>query len=331
MPPNYRADRADWQVASRGDRALDFLTSVFILNSIKGFGPVKFRMTFEDGVSPGRAWRNPSVIPLSGKQGETIRRQIADLTDEEREISHARAERQLSLASKHHVSILSYGNENYPDLLLRSNNPVPVLYARGNLALLSARNYVACVGARKIRAPYEDLHAQFAKLASAQGFTIVAGFALGADTIGHSTALQSGGTTISVMPNGLERPFPPENKNLWREMMRSSRALAVSEFPLGMRASAISLRKRNKLIVALSQGVMISQTSRSGGSLNAYRAALQQKKPIATFEADNPELEDVAGNQMIADSARGNVTVFRHRDRNLGAYRRWLSELSSST
>ena len=51
----------------------------------------------------------------------------------------------------------------------------------------------------------------------------------------------------------------------------------VSEFPFGTAASSLTLRKRNKLIVAFAQGVLIGQSSAKGGAMNAYRFALEQR------------------------------------------------------
>jgi hypothetical protein len=74
-------------------------------------------------------------------------------------------------------------------------------------------------------------------------------------------------------------------------------AVAVSEFPFGTAASSLTLRKRNKTIVAFALGVMLSQTSASGGAMNAYRFALEQKKPVATFAPDGTKR--TSGNEQI--------------------------------
>ena len=128
------------------------------------------------------------------------------------------------------ASILTYGHPSYPLNVFESNNAIPILYARGHLANLANRKIVACVGTRKIRPPYDALHERFARVACGLGFAIVSGFALGADTIGHRVALESGGSTICVMPGGLDRPFPPENRDLWEELLPYQGSVMVSEF-----------------------------------------------------------------------------------------------------
>ena len=128
------------------------------------------------------------------------------------------------------------------------------------------------------------------------------------------------------MPSGLDRPFPPENRAFWRDLMSYPKAALVSEFPFGTSASALTLRKRNKLIVAFGRGVLMSQSSDKGGAMNAYRFAIEQKKPIATFRADNEP--DTTGNLFIAESKNHLVQVFENAPDQAHEYQQWLRKLS---
>src|SRR5205814_2648333 len=139
-------------------------------------------------------------------------------------------------------------------------------------------------------------------------------------------AWKAGGNTICVMPCGLDRPFPPENRRLWDEFLRYPGAVFVSELGFGARASALTLRKRNKLIVAFARGVLVAQSAKDGGAMNAYRFAVEQKKPVATFAAD--AAADTSGNRLIADEP---WTKTLPGDTDPEAYETWLRELSSST
>jgi DNA processing protein len=125
-------------------------------------------------------------------------------------------------------------------------------------------------------------------------YTIVSGFAMGVDTIGHRAAAEVNGRTILVMPCGIDRPFR-------RRTVTSGSTCCgtvVSEFPFGTAASALTLRKRNKLIVSLASAVLVSQSGEKGGAMNAYRFSVEQRKPVATFEPDgSPE---TSGNRQIA-------------------------------
>jgi predicted Rossmann fold nucleotide-binding protein DprA/Smf involved in DNA uptake len=105
----------------------------------------------------------------------------------------------------------------------------------------------------------------------------------------------------------------------------------VSEFSFGIWASSLTLRKRNKLIVAFGLAVLLSQSSATGGAMNAYRFALEQHKQIGIFEPDSSDA--TSGNKAIAEaihSAKIKGRVFpRSMDRT--AYKAWLRELSLLT
>lgn len=305
------------------------LTALYVLNGIRGFGPQKFKQLYEEGTSPASVIHNPSALTLGGKRGEQLRSLIATHVATLLPECRARAARQIATAHKLGALILTYRSKHYPPNVFASNNPLPILYARGAPAVLETTNVVACVGSRAIRPPYAALQAQFARTACSSGFAVVSGFALGADTIAHKAAHDAGGKTICCMPGGLDRPFPPENRSLWEHFLKYPGAVLVSEFPFGTAASALTLRKRNKLIVAFAHGVLVAQSSAKGGAMNAFRFALEQKKPLATFAADS--MPDTSGNALIAATGGPQDVVFATHTTDSEMYQRWLLRLSSST
>ena len=273
------------------------LASIYALDSIKHFGPQKFKQLHKAGLDSIQVLDDPSLLPIDGKRGDQFRREIAEMTDDTRSVVRVRAERQLERADDLQASILTYHHANYPVNVYHSNNPMPVLYARGNCGVLRSKTVVACVGSRGIRHPYNRIHEVLTSKAATAGFVIGSGFALGADTIGHRAAYKAKGSTICVLPGGLDRPFPPENRDLWTQLLEYSGAVMVSEFAFGTAASELTLRKRNKLIVSCSSAVFISQSAVTGGAMNAYRFAREQNKPVATCATDGRE--DTTGNAKI--------------------------------
>ena len=324
----------------------DDLASLLLLESVRGFGPQKFKELHEAGLRPIDVLLEPQRLPTAGVRGETFRKAIAALDGETRDVVQARAVHQLVRAHEEKARIVTYADPHYPANVYASNNPIPVLYVRGDPELLTETRVVACVGSREIGAPYSDLHYQFAKHAAERGFTIVSGFALGADSIGHRAAVDANGATTLVMPCGLDRPFPPENRTFFQELMGYEMAVAVSEFPFGTAASSLTLRKRNKLIVAFALGVLLSQTSATGGAMNAYRFALEQRKPVATFKDDgtkrtsgNGQIErgeeakpkrGTGGQQQLPQPVSNRATVFPTGGPDSAAWDEWLQRSSST-
>lgn len=302
------------------------LAATYALESVKQFGPQKFRELHDRGLTASDVLADPARLPIGGKRGDTFRAEMAQLARRGIGEFQERAARQLDRALQHGAHILLHGNDAYPPNLWASNNPVPVLYVRGDLGILQQRRAVACVGSRGIRTNYEARQRDFAAFAARRGWTVVSGFALGADSTAHRAARDAGGATVCVMPSGLDRPFPPENKGLWSEFAEYPRAVMVSEFPFGTPAAALTLRKRNKTIVALALGVLIGQSSATGGAMNAFRFALEQRKPVASFAGNGSD--DTSGNQKVAAETSG--TEFPADRADEGAWTAWLETLSLS-
>lgn len=300
------------------------LAAVYALEGVPGFGPQKFKSLYQAGVSPEEVLADPSRFTLRGKRPDELRVAIAGIPKEKRQETEGRASGQLERAHKAQMHIVLYGDPAYPRNVFESNNPVPVIYARGDLSILNECRAVACVGSREIAPPYDGLHARFAKVAVIEGLTVVSGFAMGADSLGHKAAKDARGRTICVLPNGLDRPFPPENAPLWDELLNYPGALMVSEFPLGRGADSLTLRKRNKLIVAFSLAVLVSQSSASGGAMNAFRFGVEQRKPIATFTPDGTDR--TSGNVVIQSDPKAKTAVMADDE---AQWRVWLAGLSS--
>lgn len=308
--------------------SLEDLAALYVLDELKGMGPQKFKDLHERRLRPADVLRDPNRLPTEGKRGDDLRRLLQDVDEDAKARGRERARRQILAAHQHQATLLTYAHPSYPRNVYESNNPMPVLYVRGSLEVLAHRDAVACVGSRKIRPPYLELHDVFARTACKLNQTVISGFAVGADTVGHRAAAAVEGRTICVMPSGLDRPFPPENRELWAEFLRYSGAALVSEFPFGTPASAMTLRKRNKLIVAFARGVLVSQSAADGGAMNAFRFAIEQHKPVATFEADGSE--ETSGNLAIAKETKIRVAVLPHDATKVEVFERWLRGLCSS-
>ena len=303
----------------------DKLGALYTLARVSGMGPVKFREMHEAGVDPRTALRRPEVLPFGGRTGEKLRAAVAEMSEADMAWGRTRAAEQTERADVCGGSILIHGDAAYPQRVYASNNPVPVLYVRGDPFVWSDGRAVAVVGSRKTREPYARAARAFAMEASMMDMAVVSGFATGADSIGHSAAVEAGGRTVCVMPCGLDKVFPPENRGLWEQLLEYPGAAFVSEVGFGQRASSLLLRKRNKLIVAFAQAVLVAQSGADGGAMNAYRFAREQRKLVATFRPDGTA--ETSGNAQIASDARTGGQVFGVRD-GRSKFETWLRGLS---
>ena len=193
--------------------SVEKLASLYALEQVKGWGPVKFRTIHQAGLTPSAAIQNPSLLPIKDKIGEKLQRELSEITPDRIDKLREFAVIQINLAQKNGVRILTYDSGDYPRFVYESSNPVPVLYVKGSVQAWKNNGTVAVVSSRGIRSPYDHLTREFSKTAADCGFAVVSGFAKGTDEIGHRAARDAGGWTICVMPCGVDKVFPPEKKS----------------------------------------------------------------------------------------------------------------------
>jgi DNA processing protein len=190
----------------------------------------------------------------------------------------AAVEAALAWAEEPGNGILTLADAAYPQGLLEIADPPPVLYVKGDPALLS-RPALAMVGSRAASAQGEADAEAFARSLGAAGLVIVSGLALGIDAAAHRGALAAeGGRTVAVVGTGMDRIYPARNAGLAREI--AVRGAIVSEFPLGAPPVAHHFPRRNRLIAGISMGVLVIEATLNSGSLITARLAAEAGREV---------------------------------------------------
>src|SRR5262245_7522359 len=187
----------------------------------------------------------------------------------------AQAEQELGAAERIGARLLATDDADYPEALAAIDDAPPLLYMRGDGALLR-RKAVAVVGARNASANGRRLAEDIARDLGAVGFAVVSGLARGIDHAAHRGSLDSG--TIAVVAGGIDVVYPPDNEELQREIAR--RGLIVAEMPPGVVPQAKHFPRRNRLISGLSLGVLVVEAALQSGSLITARMALEQGREV---------------------------------------------------
>ena len=183
-----------------------------------------------------------------------------------------RIQQSLDWAAQPQHYILTLADPLYPAALLDLTDPPVVLYAKGHLDQLRYPA-LAVVGARNASpVGLKNAH-DFAQFLAQQGWCIISGLASGIDAAGHQGALaaQQPVSTIAIMGTGMDLVYPSRNRSLAHAI--ADRGLIVSEFHLGMRALPHHFLRRNRLVAALSKGVLVVEAALKSGSLNTATTA----------------------------------------------------------
>ena len=183
--------------------------------------------------------------------------------------------------------LMLLSDEDFPLMLTEGITPPPVLFLRGNTALLQ-RPAVAVVGSRHATPQALRIARDFGEAISEQEIAVVSGMAAGIDAAAHQGALAGAGGTIAVWGTGIDRIYPPANKNLAYQI--AEHGLIVSEFPLDTRPLAGNFPRRNRIIAALAQAVLVVEAAPESGSLITARLAAEMGREVMAVPGsiDNP-------------------------------------------
>ena len=186
----------------------------------------------------------------------------------------ARVETWLADANNHVVTL---ADAEYPQALLQTPDPPPLIYVKGQLELLN-RPAIAVVGSRNATAQGKLTAESFATALSNAGLAIVSGLALGIDAAAHRGGLAGLSSTIAVVGTGLDKVYPARNRELAHTI--AEKGVIVSEFPLGAPPLAANFPRRNRIISGMTRGCLVVEAALSSGSLITARIANELGKDV---------------------------------------------------
>jgi DNA processing protein len=240
------------------------------LGLVPRLGPVAFRKLLSSFDNPEAAL-NASTAALANVVGADLATAIAAGPDTNLLAAS------LDWADEDNNRLMTLADNDYPVGLLETSDPPPLLYLKGQSALLQHKA-IAIVGSRNAT-PQGVANAEaFARELSDNGFGIVSGLALGIDAAAHRGGLQGVGSSIAVVATGLDTVYPARNRSLAHEL--AQQGLLVSEFALGTRPMAGNFPRRNRLISGLSLGVLVVEAAIKSGSLITARYAIEQGREV---------------------------------------------------
>lgn len=224
---------------------------------------------------------------------------LADYTACSLPAAHA----EMGLAQRAGLQLICFGDPSYPLELADLIDAPPLLWLRGQAALLR-RPAIALVGARNASSLGQRMAARLANGLGQKDLVVVSGMARGIDTAAHEAALAAG--TIAVVAGGADVVYPPENARLAAEI--AERGAIVSEHPPGLQPQARHFPQRNRILSGLSLGVIVVEAAERSGSLITMRNALDQGREVLAVPGHPADPRAAGCNLMIRDGA----TLVRH-------------------
>lgn len=200
------------------------------------------------------------------------------------------------------MKIINIKDEEYPRKLLKIKNPPQKLYVEGNEKLLNNK-CLAIVGSRNC-SEYGIKHTkEFAKSIANKNITIVSGLAIGIDGIAHDTAKDEMGNTIAVIGCGLNHIYPPENEELFKQILEKGGCI-ISEHEPNKEVDMSNFPKRNRIICGISDAVLVIEASQKSGSTITGRLGLEEGKSVFCLPRDIGNTKGGGTNELIKRGAK---------------------------
>ena len=135
---------------------------------------------------------------------------------------------------------------------------------------------------------------------------VIAGGAYGIDSAAHRSVLAAGGQTIAVLATGLDRRYPAAHTELLDRI--GDTGLLVSELPPGAAPTRERFIARNRLMAALSGGVVIPEAGVRSGSLTAVHTAHHLGRRIGAVPGPVTSVASSGPNELIRQGVAALVT-----------------------
>ncbi|NLL61438.1 MAG: DNA-protecting protein DprA [Candidatus Atribacteria bacterium] len=245
-------------------------------NKVKEIGPIRLSKLIQHFSSLEEAWSsnlNTSEIRKNLRLGKETLHKI------ETERKQIDPEQEWGLLKKWDIKIITIKEDGYPAILKNIYSPPPVIYYWGELVtIMQKAKGLAIVGSRKATYYGRKVAREIAAELAGAGYVIISGLAKGIDTYAHLGALEAQGQTIAVLGCGLDRIYPPENRNLAKRI--KDNGAVITEFPLFTKPEKNNFPRRNRIISGLSLGTLVVEAARKSGALITTDYALDQGREV---------------------------------------------------
>jgi DNA processing protein len=197
---------------------------------------------------------------------------------------------------------LTYEDDAYPERLQEIFDPPPVLWTRGDIRLL-AKPGIAVVGTRH-PSPYGSGMAELlSRDLATRGLLIFSGMARGIDAFAHRGAMQAEKPTVAIWGTGIDVIYPKENKALAEQILAAG-GLIATEQPLGTYPAPPNFPRRNRILSALSVGVLVVEAAEASGSRVTARCAIEQNRDVYAVPGNVTNKNSWGPNTLIKQGAK---------------------------
>ncbi len=274
----------------------NFKKELILLNMVPGLGCIRLKALIDELGDPCNIFKAPvkklkSIRGISTQIAEAIKGAYSDYN----------VDKEAELITRTGVKVITLFDKEYPECLKAIYDPPILLYIKGDFRKEDELS-VAIVGSRKCTYYGLSMAEKIASELVSHRIVIVSGLARGIDTAAHKGAIKNKGRTIAVLGNGLSHVYPAENKELAEHI--SHNGILVSEFPMETKPYKQNFPRRNRIISALSKGVLVVEAAQRSGALITADFALEQGRDVFAVPGMADRFSSNGTNALIKQGAK---------------------------
>ncbi|NLG54251.1 MAG: DNA-protecting protein DprA [Rhodococcus sp.] len=165
---------------------------------------------------------------------------------------------------------------------------------------------IGIVGTRAASSYGEHVTGELAGDLAVDGWTVVSGAAFGIDGAAHRSALGVGGATVAVLACGIDRAYPAGHSRLLRQIGQDG--LVITEYPPGTTPARYRFLARNRLVAALSDGVVVVEAGWRSGARNTAAWCRKLGRPVMAVPGPVTAASSTGCNRMIREGEAALIT-----------------------
>lgn len=196
------------------------------------------------------------------------------------------------------VKVLTHEHPDFPKKLMTLKDPPDVLFALGNTSILNDLS-IAIVGSRRCSNYGKDCAFKFANELSNNNIRIISGLAEGIDTAAHRGSVSN--KTIAVLGSGFGKIYPKSNITLLDEIIAND-GVIITEYFFDVNAYPFNFPKRNRIVAAMSEGIIVIEAGENSGALITANIAKKLKKKIYVVPANINNTFAFGSNKLLHDN-----------------------------
>lgn len=235
-------------------------------------------------LSKGKA----AKIPRVGEKLLEIQKQA------ESHLKHA--DELIALCEKKGYLILTTMDAGFPTRLKSQEDSPVILFIQGNGDLNFERS-VGIVGTRSATAYGKSITRKIVEDLVPYQPVILSGLAYGIDIEAHRAALQVGLPTIAVMGSPISQIYPAAHKKTAEQLQETG--ILMSEYAPGSNMVPGNFPARNRIISALSDGLIVVEAAEKGGALITAEIAFSYNKDVFAVPGNLQSPFSEGCNQLI--------------------------------